>query len=87
MELKKPLPPAATLDVTANISDIIDKGADKGAIILLDGQSGEVYFIINYFELVECVSNLYLLASSILVVTFYSLSVIEMKNTQNVFST
>ena len=38
MELKKPLPASATLEITANISDIIDKG-DKGAILLLDGQS------------------------------------------------
>ena len=38
MELKKPLPPAASLEVTAKIADIIDKG-DKGAIILMDGQS------------------------------------------------
>ncbi|KAF0290771.1 Peroxisomal multifunctional enzyme type 2 [Amphibalanus amphitrite] len=35
MELKKQLPPSATLEITANLADIIDKG-DKGAIVLLD---------------------------------------------------
>jgi len=35
MELRKPLPPSASLDVTVKVADIVDKG-DKGALLLLD---------------------------------------------------
>ncbi|XP_037073219.1 LOW QUALITY PROTEIN: peroxisomal multifunctional enzyme type 2-like, partial [Pollicipes pollicipes] len=40
MELKKPLPSSAILDVDFKISDIIDKG-DKGALVLLDVRASD----------------------------------------------
>ena len=46
MEIHRPLPAAATVAATAKVTDIVDKGPDKGALLFVertvrDGESGE----------------------------------------------
>jgi len=38
LEIHKPLPPAATVVATTRVSEILDKGADKGALIYTERQ-------------------------------------------------